>query len=253
MLVLGLAGGTASGKTTLARLLRERIGADAVRILTMDSYYKDASQLTLEERSKLNFDHPSQFETSLMVSHVRALKRCEAVDVPVYDFERHVRDPTRSMRVTPPPVLILEGILLFVEPELRDLIDVKVFVDASADVRFVRRLRRDAAERARSPESVCEQYMNTVRPMHTLYVEPSKAHADVVVLNDEDSISEAALSLLVARAAVHIESSPLATKRPKRLRGANAALADEGAATDADATTVSPDDHVAVSVAMGGP
>ena len=207
MLVMGVAGGTASGKTTLARVLKERIGPDSVHILTMDSYYRDRSSLPLAERAKLNFDAPDAFETSLLVSHVRALKRGETVDVPVYDFGKHARDADKTVRVSPRPVLILEGILLFVDPALRDLIDVKVFVDASADVRFVRRLKRDQVERGRSTESVCEQYLTTVRPMHALHVEPTKAFADVIVLNDGDALNEAAIAMLVARAAVALRAT----------------------------------------------
>jgi len=195
-LVVGVAGGSGSGKTTLARELMSRL--PDVEIISMDSYYKDQNHLSFREREATNFDHPSAFEMSLLVQHLSELRAGRAVDVPVYDFGTHARKNGAAIRVRPTRIIVVEGILLFVEPALRQLIDVKVFVDASADVRFIRRMRRDVAERGRSAEQVVEQYLSTVRSMHEAFVEPSKSLADLVVPNDHVDQYAVATEVLVA-------------------------------------------------------
>lgn len=177
VVTVGFAGGSASGKSTLAAKLIDRIGSDRVAFLAHDSYYID---LQGEDPSSHNFDHPEALETALMVEHLAALRRGEAVDVPVYDFATHTR-AERTERVSPRPVVIVEGILLFVEQALREQLDLRVFVDVDADVRLARRLRRDVAERARTHDFVLHQYEATVRPMHITFVEPSKRHAQLII------------------------------------------------------------------------
>ncbi len=177
---LGVAGGTGSGKTTVARALLEAAGADRIAFLAQDAYYKDIDWQSPEQLAAHNFDHPDAIDNSLLVEHVRTLKKGRGVDVPVYDFVDH-RRTAESTRVEPRPVLLLEGILLFVEPKLRSLLDFKIFVDTPSDVRFIRRLERDMTERGRTLESVISQYMDSVRPMHQDFVEPSKRWADVIV------------------------------------------------------------------------
>lgn len=180
MLIVGIAGGTGSGKTTLATRLAETLGSQRATVIPHDSYYLDHLDLTFEERSRLNFDEPIAFENSLLVGHLRALSRGEAILRPAYDFSVHARSP-RPMQLQPRPVVIVEGILVLAIPELRDMFDLKVFVDTPADIRLARRITRDVSERGRTVESVCNQYLTTVRPMHELHVEPSKHFADVIV------------------------------------------------------------------------
>jgi uridine kinase len=177
---VGVAGGTGSGKTTVANQILERVGSKHIAYLPHDAYYKDLSHLTVDERRKINFDHPDSLETSLMIQHVRLLQQRIAVEIPTYDFTRHMRRE-ETIRVGPQPIIMVEGILIFAEPELRDLCDIKIYVDTDADIRFIRRLKRDIEERGRSPESVINQYLTTVRPMHLEFVEPSKRYADVIV------------------------------------------------------------------------
>lgn len=178
--VIGVAGGSGSGKTTVVRRIVESLGNDQVTVLEHDRYYRDRGDLRLEERAALNYDHPDSLETDLMVRHVEALRRGEAVDVPVYDFARYARvagvDTAQPRRA-----VIVEGILIFTDADLRRLLDVKVFVDADDDIRFIRRLQRDVAERGRTMASVIEQYQTTVKPMHLEFVEPSKRYADIIV------------------------------------------------------------------------
>jgi uridine kinase len=178
--VIGVAGGSGSGKTTVVRRIVESLGDDAVTLLEHDCYYRDHSELRLEERAALNYDHPDSLETDLLVEHLKALRRGEAVEVPLYDFARYTRRPS-SQAALPRRAIIVEGILIFTDAALREQMDVKVFVDADADTRFIRRLRRDVAERGRTMESVIEQYLNTVKPMHLEFVEPSKRYADIII------------------------------------------------------------------------
>jgi uridine kinase len=178
--LIGVAGGSGSGKTTVVRRIVDAIGPNEVVVLHHDSYYRDASHLPMEERARINYDHPNSLETELLIEHLVALRAGEAVEVPVYDFAHHVRT-AETQKAEPRPVIILDGILILWDQRLRDLMDVRLFVDADADVRLGRRLRRDMKERDRSPDSVLNQYMATVRPMHLEFVEPSKRYADVII------------------------------------------------------------------------
>lgn len=178
--VIGVAGGSGSGKTTVVRRIVDSLGPDQVTLLDHDRYYRDRNDLRLEERAALNYDHPDALETDLMVRHVRELKAGQAVEVPQYDFTRHAR-LSESTTFQPRRALIVEGILVFTDAALRDLMDIKVFVDTDSDTRFIRRLQRDVAERGRTMESVIDQYQNTVKPMHLEFVEPSKHYADVII------------------------------------------------------------------------
>ena len=178
--VIGVAGGSGSGKTTVVRRIVDSLGPEQVVVLEHDRYYRDRNDLRLEERAALNYDHPDALDTNLLVEHVRMLKAGQAVDVPLYDFTRHARRADRQ-RYEPRRAIIVEGILIFTEPVLRELMDVKVFVDADADTRFIRRMQRDVAERGRTLESVVEQYLATVKPMHFEFVEPTKRYADIII------------------------------------------------------------------------
>lgn len=178
--VIGVAGGSGSGKTTVVRRIVESLGLDQVTLLQHDRYYRDRNDLRLEERAALNYDHPNSLETNLLVQHVGDLKSGRPVDVPLYDFTRHAR-LTETETFQPRRALIVEGILIFADAALRDLMDIKVFVDTDSDTRFIRRLQRDVAERGRTMESVIDQYQSTVKPMHLEFVEPSKRYADVII------------------------------------------------------------------------
>ena len=177
--VIGVAGGSGSGKTTVVRRIVDSLGTEHVTLLDHDRYYRDRNDLRLEERAALNYDHPDALETHLLVEHVRALKAGATVNVPQYDFTRHARLP-ETETFQPRRVLIVEGILVFVDAALRELMDIKVFVDTDSDTRFIRRLQRDVAQRGRTMESVIDQYQTTVKPMHLEFVEPSKRYADVI-------------------------------------------------------------------------
>ncbi|MDQ3171479.1 MAG: uridine kinase [Acidobacteriota bacterium] len=179
-LVIGLAGGSGSGKTTVVRRIVESLGGAHVTVLDHDRYYRDHPELGLEERAALNYDHPDSLETGLMVEHVQALKSGRGVDAPVYDFTRHARSAA-TKRFEPRTALIVEGILVFADKRLRDLMDIKIFVDADDDIRFIRRLARDTSERGRTMQSVVDQYLGTVKPMHLEFVEPTKRYADVII------------------------------------------------------------------------
>ena len=179
-LVIGVAGGSGSGKTTVVRRILEALGDSRVPVLEHDRYYRDRNDLRLEERAALNYDHPDSLETDLMVRHVHELRAGGSVRVPVYDFARHARkDETET--ITAGRALIVEGILIYPDPELRKLMDVKVFVDTDDDTRFIRRLQRDIAERGRTVQSVIVQYLGSVKPMHLEFVEPSKRYADIII------------------------------------------------------------------------
>ena len=178
--VIGVAGGSGSGKTTVVRRIVDSLGPEHVTLLDHDRYYRDRNDLRLEERAALNYDHPDSLETDLMVQHVRQLKAGQAVEAPRYDFTRHAR-LTEKDTVQPRRALIVEGILIFTDPGLRELMDIKVFVDTDSDTRFIRRLQRDVAERGRTMASVIDQYQSTVKPMHLDFVEPSKRYADVII------------------------------------------------------------------------
>lgn len=177
--VVGVAGGTASGKTTIVNQIAEYFGNELV-VISHDSYYKAHNEMTYEERSQLNYDHPDSFESERMANDIRDLIKGHTIEVPVYDYTIHNRSD-QTVRVEPKPVIIIEGILILENKELRDLMDAKIYVDTDADERLMRRIRRDMAERARSIESIMEQYSTTVKPMHEEFVEPSKKYADIII------------------------------------------------------------------------
>jgi uridine kinase len=195
-LVIGIAGGSGSGKTTLAQLILERVGADRIAYLPHDAYYKDLTSLPPNQRAAVNFDHPDSLDTELLAHHVIELKDLHPIDLPQYDFKHHNRTEITT-RIEPRPVIMVEGILIFADPGLRSLLDVKIFVDTDSDIRFIRRLERDIRERGRTTDMVVHQYMATVRPMHLEFVEPSKRYADVII--PEGGLNEVAMEMVVAR------------------------------------------------------
>ena len=195
-ITIGVAGGTGSGKTTIANAILKRVGAEHVAYIPHDAYYRELGHLSPEERARVNFDHPDALETELLIEHLKVLRAGQMVEIPIYDFTTHMRTH-ETRRVEPAPVILVEGILIFVEPQLRRLLDVKLYVDTDADVRFIRRLQRDVHDRGRSVESVCEQYLTTVRPMHLEFVEPSKRYADVII--PEGGFNEIAIEMVAAR------------------------------------------------------
>ena len=202
ILVIGIAGGTGSGKTTLMKRLLERFGSD-VTVLSHDNYYRRRDDMPFEQRCKVNYDEPAALETDLMARHLDALRHGQAIDCPVYDFSQHNRSD-ETVRIEPKPVIIVEGILIFENKTLRDLMDIKIFVDTDADIRLCRRIRRDVRERGRTLESVIEQYQTTVKPMHEKYVEPSKRHAHLVV--PEGGKNAVALEMIEGRIRRHLEA-----------------------------------------------
>ena len=201
ILVIGIAGGTGSGKTTLMKNLVERF-EDHVTVLSHDNYYKRHDELTYEERCRLNYDEPAALETDLMARHLDLLRQGKAIDCPVYDFTVHNRSD-ETVHIVPKQVIIVEGILIFEDQPLRDLMDIRIFVDTDADVRLCRRIKRDVNKRGRSLESVLNQYQQTVKPMHEKYVEPSKKYAHVVV--PEGGKNLVALDMIMGRIARHLE------------------------------------------------
>jgi len=195
-LILGVAGGSGSGKTTVVEEILRSLHPTAVSVIHHDSYYRDLVHLPFEERADVNFDHPDALETELLVEHLTKLRGGESVDVPVYDFSTHTRtNEVRAVEAT--GVIIVDGILVLADPRLRDLMDIKVFVDTEDDIRFIRRLRRDIRDRGRSLESVVDQYLSTVRPMHLAFVEGSRSFADIII--PEGGRNKVAIDLLVSR------------------------------------------------------
>ena len=201
-LIIGIAGGTGSGKTTLADNLVGEFG-DKIALLRHDDYYKKQDALTFEERSSLNYDHPDAFDNELLIEHIKALSSGEAIDSPIYDYKIHNRSEC-TRRVMPRSVILIEGILIFTAEALRELIDLKIFVDTPADVRIIRRIMRDVKERARTLESVVGQYLNQVKPMHDAFVEPSKKYADIIV--PEGGKNQVAFSMIAGKIAVHLSN-----------------------------------------------
>jgi uridine kinase len=195
-IVFGVAGGTASGKTTVAENILGAVGASQAAYVPHDAYYRDMSYLPLSERARLNYDHPESLETELLIEHIEQLVDHQPVHVPVYDFTDH-RRTEKTRLVEPSPIILIDGILIFTNAKLRELMDIKIYVDTDADVRFIRRLERDMNERGRSLESVIEQYTETVRVMHLEFVEPSKRYADVII--PHGGLNEVAMDMVVAR------------------------------------------------------
>jgi len=195
-MIIGICGGTGSGKTTVATRILETVSGEHVAFLQHDSYYRNLGDMPLELRHSINFDHPDALDNELFVNHIRALKAGEAIDMPVYDFSTHQRR-NESIRIDPKPILIIEGILILADPALRELMDIRIFVDTAGDLRFIRRLQRDVQERGRDVEMVIRQYLDTVRPMHEQFVEPSKRYADVII--PEGGYNEVGIDLISGR------------------------------------------------------
>lgn len=204
-MIIGIAGGTGSGKTTLTNRLKERFGPD-VSVVYHDNYYKAHDEMPYEERCKLNYDHPDAFDTDLMIEHIRQLKEGQPILCPVYDYTVHNRS-AQTVEVKPTKVIIVEGILIFENKPLRDLMHIKIFVDTDADIRLCRRVKRDVTKRGRSLESVLEQYQNTVKPMHEKYVEPSKKFANIIV--PEGGKNQIALGLILHQIQHYLEENRL--------------------------------------------
>lgn len=199
-IMIGIAGGTGSGKSTLTHHIKNRFG-DAVSVINHDSYYKDQTGIPFEVRCRQNYDHPDAFDTDLMVRHLKALKAGTPIQCPVYSYKEHNRTQ-ETVEIKPTSVVIVEGLLIFQDPELRDLMDIKIFVDTDADVRILRRILRDVKERGRTIESVVEQYLTTVKPMHEQFIEPSKRFADIIVLEGGHNL--VALDMIMQRITNHI-------------------------------------------------
>lgn len=195
-IIIGVAGGTASGKTTVSDAILESVRRDRIAYIQHDSYYRDLSHLPLEERRKLNFDHPDALETELLVAHLRQLQAGNPIEVPTYDFATYQRRK-KTRRIQPRRVILVEGILIFVDKELREMMDIRLYVDTDPDLRFIRRLQRDIRERGRTIETVIEQYLGTVRPMHLEFVEPSKRYADIII--PAGGFNKAAVDMIAAR------------------------------------------------------
>jgi len=196
LIVVGIAGGTGSGKTTIADQIYSTVGKDKIVLLHHDSYYKDQSDKPFSERVKTNYDHPDSLETDLLIKHLKLLLAGQKIQVPVYDFSQHNRTQ-KTIEVAPKPVILVDGILIFGDKQLREMFDIKIFVDTDPDIRFIRRLKRDIAERGRTVESVVDQYTSTVRPMHLEFVEPSKRYADIII--PEGGFNKVALDLVISR------------------------------------------------------
>lgn len=203
-MTIGVAGGTASGKTTVSRKILEAVKADHLAYLQHDAYYRDLSHLPFEERQAFNFDHPDSLENELLIAHLELLQQGQPIEAPVYNFAQYVRTEERIL-IQPKPVILVEGILIFADKALRQLMDLKIYVDTPDDLRFIRRLQRDVLERGRTVEHVIEQYLDTVRPMHLEFVEPSKRHADVIIPHGGQNIK--GIQMVVAQIERMLEST----------------------------------------------
>ena len=202
-IVIGIAGGSGSGKTTVAQEVLSRVGAERIAFLPHDAYYRDFGDLSFSQRSAINFDHPDSLETTLLIEDIKRLKARKPVKLPIYDFKTHSRT-AKTILIEPQPVILVDGILIFAEPELREMFDVKIYVDTDADIRFIRRLQRDITERGRTVNSVIAQYQQTVRPMHLKFVEPSKRYADVII--PEGGFNIVAMDMVVTRVQALLEA-----------------------------------------------
>ncbi len=195
-IIIGIAGGTASGKTTVTKKIADNFASNQVTVIRHDDYYKDQSHLSMEERLQTNYDHPLSLDNDLLYNHLRDLLNCKPIQKPIYDFTIHTRS-SATERIEPTKIIILEGILVFADSKLRELMDIKIYVDTDDDIRFIRRLLRDTRERNRSIELVVSQYLNTVKPMHNQFVEPSKRYADLII--PEGGNNEVAIDIIVAK------------------------------------------------------
>ena len=196
MLIIGIAGGTGSGKTTVAKSIIKQIGADNAALLLQDNYYRDASHLTMEERQRSNYDHPDSFDNELLIAQLQQLRSGSPVDMPVYDFTTHTRSKN-TVHIEPRPVIVIEGLYAIYGKELLNVLDIKIFVDTEPDVRLLRRIFRDMNERGRTLESIHKQYIHSVKPMHDAFIEPSKKYADIII--PEGGENEIGISLITAR------------------------------------------------------
>jgi uridine kinase len=201
--VIGIAGGTGSGKTTVAKAVLDELAEQDIMIIPQDSYYRDRSDLTFAERERINYDHPDAIDNALLVQHIDSLLHGEPAERPVYDFKQHNRS-AQTVTILPARIIIIEGIMVLVDPALRDILDIKIFVDTDPDVRFIRRLLRDLNERGRTLDSVVNQYLNTVRLMHMEFVEPSKRYADIII--PEGGFNKVAIDFIVTKARSILDS-----------------------------------------------
>ena len=196
ILIIGIGGGSGSGKTRLSKRILQSLGDNNINIISHDNYYKDLSHLNIEERNKINFDHPNSLDTELLINHLKEIKKKNTVQIPVYDFSTHTREFNKTIEIIPTSIIIVEGILIFTDNKLLELFDLKVYVDVNSDIRYIRRQERDITERARTRDQVIKQYMQTVRPMHNNFVEPSKVHADIIIPSEKSN--DIALNLIVS-------------------------------------------------------
>lgn len=201
-MIIGICGGTGSGKTTVARRILENVSQEHVVYMPQDAYYRNLGDMPLSLRHHVNFDHPDAFDNELFVNHLAALKAGEPIEMPIYDYTTHTRKP-ETKRIESKPIVMVEGILIFADARLREVMDVKIFVETADDLRFIRRLHRDVAERGRTPDSVINQYLETVRPMHQQFVEPSKRYADVII--PEGGYNEVGIDLITGKIRSQIE------------------------------------------------
>ena len=211
-LIIGIAGGSGSGKSTVAKNVADHLTTSSVAFIDMDAYYKNFTSLSLDERRKLNWDHPDAFDYDLLCAHLEALSKRKAIDKPEYDFLTHLRRP-ETTRVEPADVIVIDGILLFVDERVRDLCDVKVFVDAEADIRLIRRIERDTHDRGRPLDEIIEQYLSTVQPMHLQFVEPSKRYADVIV--PRGGHNAIAIEMIVAKIQRRLQNAAGGAEAPR--------------------------------------
>ncbi|MBN1563859.1 MAG: uridine kinase [Anaerolineae bacterium] len=212
-ITIGVAGGSGAGKTTVSRAILDRVGTEHIAYLEHDSYYYDIRDIPFSHSNIINFDHPNSLETSLLIEHIKQLKKGESVPVPIYDFTTYIRTPEVKI-IQPQPVIMVEGILIFAELELRKLFDVRIYVDTADDIRFIRRLQRDVAQRGRTVESVIEQYLHSVRPMHLDFVEPSKRYADVII--PEGGKNLVAIDMVATRIRSMLDNPEQRSTAPRR-------------------------------------
>lgn len=195
-IIIGIAGGTGAGKTTFLKKITQSLGSEEITIIQHDAYYRDRSNLRTDKRETINYDHPDALETDLLVAHLQKLRKGHQIEIPIYDFITHTRKAT-TRAIYPQRVIIVEGILILKPIALHELMDIKIYIDTDADTRFIRRLRRDVVERGRTMHSVIQQYLNTVKPMHLMFVEPNKQHADIIISGDGDN--KVALDMLLSK------------------------------------------------------